>query len=290
MMAIPPYLFRTASDESRGLNTANEIDPLHGYDSQYHSDIASIGLPDIRFMIKDHLDWKYHLLSEFSSWSVSLLWVLVHAVRKAYAEGEDDILVYVMDTSKLPASNSLHSAQQLIKEHDLRWSTNLYEYAEGEYLIHGRICNSDGLWQAVGLDELIRQDLWKLCKALRLEVDDPRRDELHQRVIKLRSGLFGPPTPYWESLDWVIAIVKKLAASFGPQWQSIMTLAMLTIRRRNLSSDGDCLTALREEIRCGHLQVPQLPPNDSLSKIKVTWPKLQDGAHVIALLQLLQDG
>ena len=125
---IPPYLFRAASDQSRGENTIDEIDPLYqcinaktGKEESYSADLTALENEEpymskaIR-MVYNHLKFHYGAASEFSSWSVSLLWVLVHAVRKLQSREETNVLVYIMDTSKLPSSD-----QQLTRPAEEIW-------------------------------------------------------------------------------------------------------------------------------------------------------------------------
>jgi hypothetical protein len=68
----PPFLFRAASKDSdvrasRGLNTADEVDPLFYTESKYHTDLTSIEIPKARMMIHDHINYNYDTPSEFSS-------------------------------------------------------------------------------------------------------------------------------------------------------------------------------------------------------------------------------
>ena len=62
MACKPPIPFRAAaSDGSRGLNTADEIDPLFGRGSQYHEDLATMPHFDARMMIRDHVNYNYNV-------------------------------------------------------------------------------------------------------------------------------------------------------------------------------------------------------------------------------------
>jgi hypothetical protein len=63
----PPYIFRAASDRSRGLNTRDVIDPLHGYGRQYHQNLDAMPVPILADMVYYHIRWKYKVPSEFSS-------------------------------------------------------------------------------------------------------------------------------------------------------------------------------------------------------------------------------
>lgn len=65
--AISPVLFTAASDQSRGLSTQDQIDPLEGYDSTYHVNLAEcVDLLGLRQMLYDHIRWTYKVASEFS--------------------------------------------------------------------------------------------------------------------------------------------------------------------------------------------------------------------------------
>ena len=289
MAPVPPFLFRAASHESRGLNTAEKIDPLDGYESKYHKDLASISLPDVRMMIYSHINWSYEAPSESSSWSVSLLYVLVHAARKRNL-GEEDILVYVLDTSKLPASNDIHSPVDLVEDEnlDMKCWEHLKVYAEGEYLIHGKLLQSPGLWRAVNLDRLIGNGLEKYCQGLFLKCDNPKSELLLQRVKQLRYRFF---TDLYPLPDWVLPGSKRLAACFGSEWESVMTFALFALRRRNLSADGDCMTALVLELQSGGLKLPPLSwaSSEDVRLMKFKWHRMVECRQFIQLLQLLDD-
>lgn len=182
----PPYLFRAASDQSRGINTLDEIDPLDGYDSEYHAELAELEASNLhRTMIYDHIHFQDQSPSEFSSWSVSLLYGLVHAVPKTYSEDETNVVVYILDTKKLPASR-IHSARDLLRSNGLKWWEKGRDLAHGEHLIHGRLCNTEGLWRAVRLESLISAGFWKVFPRLR---DWGKEHLLLKRVNQLRGVL-----------------------------------------------------------------------------------------------------
>jgi len=230
MSTIPPFLFRAASDQSRGANTSTRIDPLDGYGTDYHADLASIGIPQARMMLADHFEYKYDRASEFSSWSISILWVLVHAVRKAACFEETNVLIYIMDARKLPAGKA-HSAVQLVKEYDL-FDPDTKQYAHGEYLVHGELRNTEGLWQAVSLEALIDAGLYTTFPTLGKE-DLALR--LHQRMMRLRKGYLSDIKPL---SAYMIAVYEKLAKCYDSQWQGVLMVALVMSMRRDLSEEG----------------------------------------------------
>ena len=84
-----------------------------------------------RSMLRNHLDWKYEVASEFSSWSVSILYVLVHAVRKANFLNESGVIVYILDTSRVAASR-IESARKLLIKYGMKSFPKLMEQARGK--------------------------------------------------------------------------------------------------------------------------------------------------------------
>lgn len=280
MVGKPPILFRTASDQSRGLNTAHDIDPLYGYQSEYHVDLASVPLPTARHMIYDHIDWNYKTASEFSSWSVSLLYVLVHAVCKTYSEDETNVLIYVMSTRDLPASR-IYTASKAVKDYDVTFGPNLLKYSQGEYLIHGKLSNTEGLWQAVRMEDLITAGFWKVFPSLR---DDTRQHLLFQRVQQLRFAYFNRA---WQLNPDILASIHKLAHCFGDAWEGPVTIALVAIRHRDFSPET--VAELLSEI--GSTQLPQLPWSSN-AELRMFWHAVRDipeSCQFMQLLRLLDD-
>ena len=172
-------------------------------------------------MLYVHIKWRYRAPSEFSSWSVSLLYVLVHAVRKAYYEDEHDVLVYGVHTRKLPATNGLHSAGKLLED-----------YAKGEYLIHGKVENAEGLWKAMEFKEILR------CGFFEVFWSPKKRDkqqQLFERMVGLRKG-------YLSNHSWNIgkhlSNIQKMAQCFGKEWEGVLIIALLTVRNDYKDSDS----------------------------------------------------
>jgi len=107
--------------------------------------------------------WDNRYASEFSSGSVSLLWVLVHAVRKTTVHlghaANTSIKVYVLDTQAIDAIR-VHRARNLVNLFGLKNISNIEKYSQGEYLVHGSLQDVDG-FIAVGLHHLITVGLYK---------------------------------------------------------------------------------------------------------------------------------
>ncbi|KAF7187323.1 hypothetical protein HII31_11411 [Pseudocercospora fuligena] len=261
LLALPRFLFRVAgSSKSRGLNNMDVIDPLFGWDQDYHEDIRAASYDLMRTMIMYHTTWNYKIPSEFSSWTVSLLWVLIHARRK-YHEGEKDIIIYVMDTSKLSPSR-IHKATDLLDAYNLEWlkKGQTRANAVGEWLIHGNLTNENGLWRAVKFQNLIHAGLKKMLPELRL-----KPDLLHMRAIQLRHRWFAPnkedktKEKFWGFPSWTVKGLRDLAHCFGPDWEGIVMAALIALRRRD--SSPEVMKLWKAKLFRG-MKLPRLPWNE----------------------------
>ncbi|KAI5366605.1 hypothetical protein Slin15195_G081240 [Septoria linicola] len=221
-LAVSPFLFRVASaNGSRGLNTKEEIDPLFGYDAEYHASLDELSNDKRGIMIHHHVAYDYYSPSEFSSWSVSLWFILVHARRKSHKKYENRILIYVMDTNKLPSKRIYH-AVQLLRDNNqhrptfLKTKVTMEMLAQGEYMIHGKLENSDGLWQAVQLEELEDRGLWDCFAGL---CNRNKDHLLHWRTEEMRWCVFRHSL---RITDDTFDRLKLLAQCFGPHWEGTL--------------------------------------------------------------------
>lgn len=277
MQIKPPFLFRVGSKQSRGINTATEIDPLAGYDSEDHDDIEGIGYDGLRQMMYDHVKYNYAAPSEFTSWSVSVLYVLVHAIRKMY-HYEDDLLLYVMDTRKLSASR-VRCSTDLLKAYDVSWAPNLIDYSLREYLIHGKLEHSAGLWQAVKFDKLITAGFWEAFPSLQQD-----RYLLLLRVTYLRTVYFPHAWPFMpDNLSTLMSLTK----CFGTDWEGVVWVALLLLRCRDLNEQNLATIATKLE----STKLRQLPWSTSLSlrSFHATLGQVPEAKHFMRILRLLHD-
>ncbi|KAK4541995.1 hypothetical protein LTR36_007195 [Oleoguttula mirabilis] len=266
-LAQPRFLFRAASDRSRGGPSGNSIhliNPLAGYsamdDGTYYDRFTAMAWDQADMMLLLHFQYNYKFPSAFSSWSVSLLWVLMHAARKAEIDREENVLIYVLDTSEMSGGLRTYHAQQLVhlfqlqERHD---QSSLEQYALGEYLVYGKLRSSDG-FMSVRFETL--KDAGLLVEGIRKLDPEPRWDDgLHQRIHKLRNIYYHPRHLTLPSIvlhppeDWILrddgteiwllprkyfAILRRLGKCFGDVWEATMTLAFASLRRRDIWSDG----------------------------------------------------
>lgn len=286
----PPYLFRAASDDddnsnsSRGRNSADEIDPLFGKSLDYQQNLAAI--EKARNMISNHINYNYYIPSEFSSWSVSLLFVLQHAMRKMKELSERNFLIYVMDTRSL-SSSRIHYAPSLLRYYGLeemnyrKTQKTLPEYAQGEYLIHGRLTNKRGLWVAVKFEDIapcLKTVFPKLCQM--------------SGIILLRKMYFRPKGAALGIHDEVMNKILKMAKRFGKALEGVVAVALITSLRRGLS--GPKVQQLRQRLKS--IQLPKLfTPTDIVSRlgaklIHLSWKDVPEAGHFMELLRLLDHG
>ena len=279
MAAIPPFLFRAASDQSRGANTAARIDPLEHYGTaDYHKDLDSFPRCDICPMLADHFEYMYDRPSEFSSWSISILWVLVHAVRKATCFEETNVLIYIMDTRKLPIGRA-HSAVQLVKDYRLEWIPNVRDYTQGEYLVHGELHHTNGLWQAVRLETLIDGGLYTTFPTLEKE---DLADSLYQRMVGLRMGYLTDVKPM--NAD-IVRVYEKLVGCFDAKWQGVLMVALVMSMRRDLSEEG--IEPLWGVLRS--MSLPRLwwEEDIGLRTLHITLYRVPEAAQFMQVLRLI---
>ncbi|KAK4893066.1 hypothetical protein LTR27_008603 [Elasticomyces elasticus] len=311
-LSCPRFLFRASSDESRGGpagNTAFLIDPLAKTDEAYCSRFTDLDWEDADLQLETHFGYQYKHPSPFSSWSTSLLWVLVHAVRKSVVYHETDGLIYVLDTEALVGQERVFSARRLVET--LAVSNSAYKR-------DGWLSMCTNTQSAVSLDTLVKAGLFKSVPTLDLQarldevarqaaIDSPdyseaslerdkqRRQDtrkwsgLHQRIHQLRFAFFHvdkeyqetrrkvtkpnkkgyrkirkrnhrKPEPnnsiqcqgqnqslpfgktkirgkeFWPLPQHYLEGLKLLGECFGETWACAMTLAFVSLRRRDLTS------------------------------------------------------
>lgn len=191
------------------------------------------------------------------------------------------MLVYAMDTRKLPASR-IHEARDLLKKYDMLAWKRLDARAEGEYLIHGELINKDGLWKAVPLENMITAGFWKAFP----ETRNPYRQHLlQQRVKQLRFRYFHNITYSME--DYFLTILSELAECFGPEWKGAMMIAFVAIRARDLTPKN--ITALLDKI--GTAALPQLPWSEdpSLRRLKFACKGMPEAQQSMQLVRLIDE-
>jgi hypothetical protein len=133
-----------------------------------------------------------------------------------YLEHKRNVLVYLMDTLRLDASR-LQLASELLHRYQVAYPPKKLLDA-AEYLVHGRLENTNGLWKAVPLDNMIRvglcmevyeqdekgglKDSWKYVLA---SINKPSRLQiLWERASELRR-------PYL--LTKAFPVIERLKAS-----------------------------------------------------------------------------
>ncbi|KAK5122986.1 hypothetical protein LTR85_003552 [Meristemomyces frigidus] len=162
---------------------------------------------EARTMLIAHFGYDYKSPSAFSSWSVSLLWVLVHALRKQIWLKEPDVLIYVLNTEEVGNGDSrIYRATTLVHLFDIRHdeAQDVEQMAGEEYLVDGRLHSSDG-FAAVRLEHLIKSGLFQ-CAPM-LDIGNPETQKKHpskwhtllQRVHQVRFSYYHIDMPRREN-------------------------------------------------------------------------------------------
>ena len=121
----------------------------------------------------------------------------------------------------------------------------------GEYLIHGKLFNTDNLWQAVTLETLITAGLWKVF----IELHDPEHwHKLNGQVKHLRYEYFKEPHAITAAS---LKILRDLAECFGRKWRGAIIVALVASKKREISLKS--IKALYSNLMHGDIEVPQLP-------------------------------
>lgn len=201
----------------------------------------------------------------------------MHGIRKLKYY-EDDLLIYVMDTRKLPTSR-IRRSTDLLKSHNVSWAPNLTDYSLGEYLIHGKLEHSPGLWQAVKFEKLISAGFWEAFPSWQQD-----RYLLAIRVAYLRTVHHRRS---WPCLTDNLTKLMSIAKCFGEQWDGIMWIALISLRCRDLTDHN--LEAVETMLEL--TSVPQLPwsTSPSLRSFHITLGRVPEAQHFLRILRLLHD-
>ncbi|MCJ1284311.1 hypothetical protein MMC26_003642 [Xylographa opegraphella] len=194
--------------------------------SSYHNSILDIPLPEAKAMLKAHIIDKNTCMSEFGSWSSSLLFILLDATRKTEYQHEAIVCVYVLNTRKLTKA-SVFPAATLLRAYEIPSEGELPhgKYSD-EYLVHGAIDN-EGCFSVAGLQQLREGGLYDRFPELGV---DQGKKALSQRVEELRSKYFAH---VWLITMSGVRSLRDLAMCFGPEWVLPLTMTFLCLRLRH---------------------------------------------------------
>ena len=159
--------------------------------SSYHESVLDIPFTEAKAMLKAHIIDKNTRMLEFSSWSSSLLCILLDATRKAKYRHEAIVCVYVLSTRKL-AQASVFPASMLLRAYDIKSKGELpRSIYSSEYLVHGAIGN-EACFRVAGLQQLREGGLHDLFPELDVQ-QGPK--PLSQRLEDLRLKFFAHVWP-----------------------------------------------------------------------------------------------
>ncbi len=180
-------------------------------------------------------------MSEFSSWTSSLLFALQHAVRKADFRQELNVCIYTLDTRKLRKCQ-IYPATTLLRIYGIENTGKLkHEYYTSEYLAHGKLdCSASS--KVVMLQDLIANGLYEQFEELN---DRQEKEFLYRRVQDLRTLFFMHTSAVTES---ALASLRRLGLCFGNQFAFPVSLAFLSLRLRS-GANGFPLQAIMEGFR-----------------------------------------
>ena len=252
---VPQYLFRAFGSGSSGHNSRRGFFPPAHVRGISHTSILDIPYQDNKHMLEQHFLWNYKSVSEYSSWSSSLLWVLQHAVRKRDHRREFNASICVFNTRIV--SHEIYPARTLLRLYRIPSQGKLrHDYYDGEYLVHGALEQKEECFDVVTLDLLIENGLYKYFR----EFDDPTHvSKLYYRVVDLRRAFFFQPEPI---NDRQLDAMKRLAMSFSSNWHFTMTVAFLSLLRREYRDDANFRIIMDELDKYNHPICHRVSSND----------------------------
>ncbi|KAL6719267.1 hypothetical protein ACLMJK_003506 [Lecanora helva] len=206
---IPRYLYRVYAPDSMGLNIEGVFKSEAHVQEQAHRTLTQIPHKDANVMLEKHFRWDPPN-SEFISWTSSLLWALLFALRKTvhpanprFASAKQDIKLCVLDTSFVNHDH-FYSAPSLIAKYTALLNAGLYNLIP--------------------------------------ELDSDEKEKLRSRVLDLRGVLFAHAVPVGP-IGGGLAL--WIASLFGKHFVMPMFVAFLSLRRR-IGADEGFLRAIRQ--------------------------------------------
>lgn len=182
-------------------------------------------------MLQTHLEWKKGTHSDFMSWSSSLLWVLVHGIRRKYHQMESNVHICIMDTQEARTSNMIYPARALMKAWNVKKPEDWYS---AEYLACGRLEAFHGeVYTTIPLDTLESRGLYDVLPELGVERES---DELHRRVERLRGQMFNSTDP--AAPRTIYSAMTLGDTKPNDRFHLPMALAFVALRNRTLYDDG----------------------------------------------------
>lgn len=258
--AVPQqrYLFRAAAFTSRGRHDKGTIN-AQSRQGVHDQDIFGVKETHLaREQIRKHLSWEtYRAQVVLTSWSSSLIFVLIHAWMKQDRSSRNnkvrthDIFIYVIDThlgKKLNAQSEeshvmerealrnrdrIHSAQKLISWFQPRLERlDLYDM---EYLISGKLESTaeNRIFSCVTLEDLIKSGLTTLLPELKQIEPSLHLATEYQSMV---NGLFRS-TSLLNPKE--IQVVEKISSLFDDHFKDAMRVALVALRRRCMDTSQD---------------------------------------------------
>lgn len=255
LRTVPSSLWRTYSitgfRRSAGISTPAGFFP-NAYSHvqvEYHDSIYDVPRNIGEQMCRAHLMWHDRVVDELLSWSASLMFAVVHAVRR-HEIGQRPVYICCGSPASLKTVEN-HTASffpaNLVHEAFSRVPHGLnYNMFTHEYLSWGPVLDPDSSFRHVVLEKLIEEGLFELFPNLKLG-GLAKRTGLYEHLMYLRKWNFirkeVVPTPITfkdcETASRLANLFKApLNASHGKP-RIYCFIAFLALRKRRILR-GDC--------------------------------------------------
>lgn len=274
------YLFRAATFTSRGKHDKTTIN-TQSREGDHRADIFRVEARLAREQIRAHLSWERHKAEVvLSSWSTSLIFVLIHAwkkqakISKNNKVEKEDILFYVLDTQLLGVPdwtdrsqyhpNKIYSAAKLISWFSpALMRSDLYDH---EYLISGKLVSTKTrrLFDCVSLEELKKAGLTTLMP----ELENLKLSTHLATDYQDMQQAFNQSTLFLREDE--VKGADKIASIFKNSFQDAIRLSLIALRRRCTNVTHDPI--LRDYI------VSISKQKDKIASVK---PPVTDAVHPV---------
>lgn len=270
--------------------------------------MANMKLYDLANMIGYHLGWANRVESQFLSWTISILFVFTHMMRR-HELGQGGVYWSFGDRRQLidedgslprfySAVDLLHHFVKHMNKLNENWSRKLDKRRfSQEYTSFGEFFCLNGTFVHVALETLVEEGLFELCPELILD-GALCREQLYKHQVALKAKL------HYEAVAKPITkrnleLADNLARLFRPPGQTtsplFIFLMLLGVRKR--PNDNPVFKAwIKDHYTCKHLDLDglhhtliMLPAQDALGCISpdlhLIPANLPDVAQMVKLLR-----
>ncbi|KAK4569535.1 hypothetical protein LTR86_003298 [Recurvomyces mirabilis] len=208
----PRYLYHVHSIKgqrhTRGSASQTRMQPAAVVDNRtmYNSIYDFPSLSDLIRNLVNRIQWQICKADQFSSYTTSLLFAIVHALGRTM-RGEEGITISCTDTRKVRKADGtpveFYYVPELVRILGVvgwnGWSTMAFgklraPWYTHEYVVHGPFDLGNDALRQVPLGDLLENGLYDLLPGVYAKDDVTQMEKLYFRCVQLRYSWFSPHT------------------------------------------------------------------------------------------------